>query len=147
MNTPTRRLNDTNYRELAAFRRELRRYLRWAEERAAEAGVTPAQHQLLLAIRAQGRQAAPTMGELAEELGLRHHSAVGLVDRAQSAGLVARRADAADQRVVRVSLTDEGRRCLRRLAGLHVAELGRLGAQIQEFSRFDLDEESDERPG
>jgi DNA-binding MarR family transcriptional regulator len=139
MKAPTRRLTDTDYRRLATFRHGLRRYLRWAEERAAEAGVTPVQHQLLLAIRARGRDAAPTVGELADELLLRHHSAVGLVDRAQAAGLVQRRVDSGDHRVVRVSLTEAGRRCLRRLVPLHVAELGRLGAQLQGFTRLDLD--------
>lgn len=140
MNAPTRRLGDADYQQLAAFRHELRRYLRWAEERAADAGLTPAQHQLLLAIRARGRDAEPTVGELADELLLRHNSAVGLVDRAQAGGLVSRRTDPSDQRLVRIALTDQGHRSLHRLAALHVAELGRLGAQLRGFAALDLDD-------
>lgn len=128
-------LTDSEYRQLAAFRNGLRRYLRWAEDRAEEAGLTPAQHQLLLAIRAKGRSAAPTVGELADELLLRHHSMVGLVDRAEAAGLVRRRPDPSDQRLVRVGLTASGTDRLDRLAALHVAELGRLGAQLHDVWR------------
>jgi len=142
MNAPARRrLSDADYRRLAAFRHELRRYLHWAEERAAQAGITPAQHQLLLAVRARGRDAEPSVGELADELLLRHHSAVGLIDRAEAGGLVVRRVDVADQRVIRVGLTAEGRRRLCDLGALHVAELGRLGSQLGAFAQaFDPDE-------
>lgn len=125
-------LSDSEYQQLAAFRNGLRRYLRWAEERAEEAGLTPVQHQLLLAIRARGRSAAPTVGELADELLLRHHSMVGLVDRAEAAGLVRRRPDPSDQRVVRVGLTPSGTHRLDGLAALHVAELGRLGSRLHD---------------
>lgn len=141
MNPPAQQLTDTDYRQLATFRHELRRYLRWAEERAAEAGLTPAQHQLLLAIRARGPKAQPTVGELADELLLRHNSAVGLIDRAQAAGLVTRHTDTTDQRVVRIALSDHGHRRLRRLAALHLAELGRLGTQLRHFAELELDDQ------
>jgi DNA-binding MarR family transcriptional regulator len=127
---PTPLLTDDDYRRLAAFRLALRRYLRWAEQRAAAAGVTTAQHQLLLAIRARGHTAEPTVGELADELLLRHNSTVGLIDRAEAGGLVRRRTDTTDQRVVRVRITPKGHRLLARLAAQHVAELGRLDAQL-----------------
>jgi DNA-binding MarR family transcriptional regulator len=127
------RLPDADYQRLARFRFELRRYLRWAEEQAAEVGLTMAQHQLMLAIRARGDRAEPSVGELAEELLLKHHSAVGLVDRAEAAGLVRRRVDPSDQRVTRVGLTAEGRRLLRRLASRHLAEMRRLGSQLDGF--------------
>ncbi|MPY93687.1 MAG: MarR family transcriptional regulator [Acidimicrobiia bacterium] len=123
-------LGEDDYRELAAFRHGLRRYLRWAEERAQEAGLTPAQHQLMLAIRGRGPAAAPTISQLAAELLLRHHSAVGLVDRAVAAGLVRRTADPHDLRVVRVALSPEGAERLRFLASQHVIELGRLGLTL-----------------
>lgn len=128
-------LGDDDYRRLAELRYAMRRYLRWAEERAAEAGLTPTQHQLLLAIRSRGRSATPTVSELADELLLRHHSVVGLVDRAEAGGLVRRLREPSDMRVVRVGLTEHGRDCLGRLAALHMAELGRLGAQLQDFAR------------
>lgn len=124
-------LADDDYQRLLAFRTGLRRYLRWAEDRAAEAGITPAQHQLLLAVRGRIESGDPTMGDLAAELLLRHHSVVELVDRAEAGGLVRRTRDGADQRVVRVSLTADGRRCLRRLAAQHLEELARLAPSMR----------------
>jgi DNA-binding MarR family transcriptional regulator len=123
-------LTDAEYAELLAFRTSLRRFLQWSEQQATALGITPAQHQLLLAIR--GRigsvkdAAGPTIGDVAESLLLRHHSAVGLVDRAVAANLVERHADSEDQRIVRLRLTPLGARRLRQLAGLHLAELRRM---------------------
>jgi DNA-binding MarR family transcriptional regulator len=126
--TPSADLTDDEYRELLAFRTAIRRFLRWSETQATSLGITPAQHQLLLAIRGHhGRgDADPTIGDVAESLLLRHHSAVGLVDRAVSAGLVERRADSEDQRIVRLRLSALGSRRLRQLAGLHLTELRRM---------------------
>jgi len=104
----------------------LRRFQRWSEAEATAAGLTPAQHQLLLAIRGHRGSAGPTIGDVADALLLRHHSAVGLVDRAAAAGLVRRRPDADDRRVVRLTLTPAGRRVLTRLTDAHVAELADL---------------------
>jgi DNA-binding MarR family transcriptional regulator len=123
-------LADDDYRTLLAFRTGIRRYLRWAEERAAEAGITPAQHQLLLAIRGLG-PVAPTVGDLAAELLLRHHSAVELIDRAEAADLVRRIPDRDDHRVVRVRLTARGARRLQALASLHLAELARMAPAMR----------------
>ena len=103
--------NDADLARLLAFRDGLRRFLHWSEERAREVGLTPAQHQLLLAVRGHG--SAPSISEIAEHLLLRHHSAVQLVDRAVLAGFVRRTADPSDQRVVRVELTADGARRLR----------------------------------
>jgi DNA-binding MarR family transcriptional regulator len=123
-------LADDDYRRLLAFRTGLRRYLRWAEERAAEAGITPAQHQLLLAVRGLGPR-PPTVGGLAGELLVRHHSVVELVDRAEAAGLVRRRQDPDDHRVVRVALTTKGTRRLQALASQHLAELARMAPTMR----------------
>jgi len=127
-------LVDADYRRLLAFRDGLRHFQCWSGRRAAEAGLTPAQHQLLLAIRGHalpGRDCAvaPTVGDVAAHLLLRHHSAVGLVDRAVAAGLVERLADGDDHRVVRLRLTPSGARRLASLATLHLEELDRLGAR------------------
>jgi DNA-binding MarR family transcriptional regulator len=122
----TRRLTDSDYTRLLEFRRELRRFLRWSEEQAAAAGLTPAQHQLLLAVRGSSGDQPPTVGELAELLLLRHHSVVELVDRAEAAGLVQRRPDPADQRVVRVALSRDGGARLEALSASHLEELARL---------------------
>jgi DNA-binding MarR family transcriptional regulator len=121
-----RPLKDEDYRHLLTLRHGLRRFLRWSEEQAERAGLTPAQHQLLLAIRGQARPLAPTIGSVAESLLLRHHSVVELVDRAEEAGLVRRSRDPADRRVVRLSLTPLGRRRLETLSVGHLEELARL---------------------
>jgi DNA-binding MarR family transcriptional regulator len=126
-----RDLTDAEYAELLDFRTSLRRFLQWSEEQATALGITPAQHQLLLAIRGHkgrgaNRAVGPTIGEVAELLLLRPHSAVGLVDRAVAAKLVERVADSEDQRIVRLRLTPLGARRLRQLAGLHLAELRRM---------------------
>jgi DNA-binding MarR family transcriptional regulator len=119
-------LSDAEYRELLAFRTAVRRFLHWSEQQATGLGVTPAQHQLLLAVRGHEGALGPTIGDVAESLLLRHHSAVGLVDRAVAADLVERRSDPEDHRIVRLRLTALGARRLRQLAGLHLAELRRM---------------------
>ena len=116
-------LSDADFERLLEFRDGLRRFLRWSEERAREAGMTPAQHQLLLAVRGHG--STPSVRDLADHLLLRHHSAVELVDRAERAGLVTRLSDQDDHRVVRVTLTAEGERRLQALTDAHVQELAR----------------------
>jgi len=93
--------------------------------------LTPAQHQLLLAIRGHPGTEPPTVGDVAEHLLLQHHSAVGLVDRAEDAGLVRRTSDAKDHRVVRLSLTPRGRKHLEVLSAEHLEELSRLGARLR----------------
>src|SRR5919109_3809346 len=103
---------DEDYRRLLELRTGLRRFLRWSEQQARAAGLTPAQHQLLLAIRGHTDERGPTVGDVAGYLLLRHHSAVGLVDRAEAAGLVTRHPDPANLSAVRLQLTAEGSRRL-----------------------------------
>lgn len=121
-------MSDGDYRRLLAFRTELRRFLHWSEEQAAAIGLTPAQHQLLLAVRGASDRRGPTVGDVADSLFLRHHSAVGLVDRAVEAGLVRRVADREDHRCVRLRVTSAGGRKLARLSHRHLEELARLKA-------------------
>jgi len=128
MPEPTADLTDAQYRELLEVRTTLRRFLRWSEEQARAEGLTPAQHQLLLAVRGHSDRRGPTIGEVAAALLVRHHSAVGLIDRAEEAGLVRRIADRDDERVVRLRLSESGMRRLRRLSALHLGELRRLRA-------------------
>jgi DNA-binding MarR family transcriptional regulator len=120
------RPTDADYERLLAFRTALRQFLHWSGEQAAAVGLTPQQHQLLLAIRGHPGADRPTVGDVAEHLLLRHHSAVELVDRAEHVGLVERLIDADDRRVVRLSLTPTGRRLLERLSQSHLEELARL---------------------
>lgn len=131
MTDPPRTLTDTEYQRLLAFRTSLRRFLHWSEEQAEAVGLTAAHHQLLLAIRGHAGASGPTIGELAESLLLRHHSAVGLVDRAAKAGLVERQEDAADRRVVRLRLTARGEEILGRLSAVHMEELQRLAPGLR----------------
>src|SRR4051794_6779072 len=125
-------LSDDDYRQLLEFRDGLRDFLRWSEKQASAVGLTPAQHQLLLAIRGHtgAAKAGPTIGEVADHLLLQHHSVVGLVNRAEAAGLVTRWADKEDHRVVRVSLTALGARRLAKLSEAHLEELRRLGPRF-----------------
>jgi DNA-binding MarR family transcriptional regulator len=123
-------LDQQDYERLLAFRTGLRRFLAWSGQQAEAAGITPAQHQLLLAVRGHPDPRGPTIGEIAGYLLVRHHSAVELIDRAVTAGLVARRADTQDGRTVRIVLTDDGRRRLERLAAAHLEELDRMTSQL-----------------
>ncbi len=121
-----RRFTDEEYRSILAFRDQLRRFLHWSETQARAAGLTAAQHQLLLVIRGHGGDLPPTIGEIAEHLQLRHHSTVELVDRAEAIGLVIREPDVHDRRISRVRLQPRGEAALEHLTALHISELRTL---------------------
>lgn len=106
---------DEEYRLLLEWRTALRRFLKWSEERAAAEGLTAMQHQLLVAVGGSDDPRGPTIGDVAELLLLRPHSVGELVDRAEAAGLVARRRDPDDHRVVRLAVTPPGARKLARV--------------------------------
>lgn len=126
---------DEEYQRLLDLRTGLRRFLHWSEVQAQAEGITPTQHQLLLAIRGHPDPAGPSIGEIAGYLVVRHHSAVGLVDRAAAAGLVTREPDAERAGTVRVVLTEHGRQTLDSLAKLHLAELARLAPTMETLWR------------
>ena len=126
-------LSDADFEQLLEFRDGLRRFLRWSEQAARAAGLTASQHQLLLAVRGHG--GAPSIGDIADHLLLRHHSAVELVDRAEGAGLVRRAHDDDDLRVVRVHLTAAGERHLLDLTTAHIEELSRVGSRLASLWR------------
>ncbi len=130
-------IGDAEYRNLLQFRTGIRRFLHWSAQQAEAAGLTPAQHQLLLAVRGhddkRGPAIGPTIGDIAGYLFLRHHSAVGLIDRAEAAGLVQRREDQEDRRVVRLRLTSRGEEILVQLSRLHLEELTRLAPEIRDL--------------
>jgi DNA-binding MarR family transcriptional regulator len=127
----TRRLEDADYQRLLEFRAGLRRFERWSQQQAAEAGLTPAKHQLLLAVRGHPDDRGPTITDAADYLQSQHHSVVELVDRAERDGLIRRTTDPSDHRVVRLRLNPSGRRSLESLAALHLEELDRLGPQLR----------------
>jgi DNA-binding MarR family transcriptional regulator len=125
-----RKLTDRDYQLLLEFRVGLRQFLHWSRAQAEKAGLTSTQHQLLLAIRGHEDGRGPTIGEIADSMLVRHHSAVELVDRAQATGLVRRVSDSQDQRLVHVTLTSDGARRLERLALAHLNELEILTPQL-----------------
>ena len=124
-------LTDADYRSLAEFRHALRRFLAFSERAARDHGLTPAQHQLLLAIRGHPAPSDPSISELAEVLQLKLHSTGELADRAVENGLIERRADPADARRSLLSLTDEGRTQLDALSLLHRRELRRFRVELR----------------
>ncbi|HEX7322614.1 MAG TPA: MarR family winged helix-turn-helix transcriptional regulator [Mycobacterium sp.] len=124
-----RGLPDDVYTRLLTLRTRLRRFERWSADQAQAAGLTPMQHQLLLAIRGHTDPRGPTVGDVAEYLLLRHHSAGELIQRAEAAGLVDRVRDGSDQRVIRLGLTDAAARRLESLTTLHLEEVKRLTAE------------------
>lgn len=129
-----KKLSPDDFAQLLAFRTDLRRFERWSERQARAAGLSPAQHQLLLAVKGHGDKRGPTIGDIAEYLLLRPHSAVELVDRAEAAGLVERQRTDDDGRVVRVRLTLDGGRRLYALTSLHVDELRRLAPSLKHLA-------------
>ena len=118
-------LTARDYRALAEFRHALRQFLAFSEEAAAEAGLTPAQHQALLAIKGMPAEGQVSVGDLAQWLGVRHHSCVGLVERLVALGLIAKQADPADRRRVFLQLTAKAERKLAALSAVHRDELRR----------------------
>lgn len=113
----------TDYESIAAFRYAIRRFLRFSEQAARHEGVTPQQHQLLLAIKGYPGREYATVSELAERLQMRQHSMVGLIDRTEAQGLVRREQGVTDRRQVFVSLTSDGDAKLLRLSVQHRREL------------------------
>ncbi len=123
-------MSKSEYQTLAEFRYALRCFLHFSENAARSAGLTMQQHQaLLFVIGTPGREQL-SIGELAERLQIHHHSAVGLVDRLEQAGLVYRFQDGGDKRQVFIRLSGKGRQVLESLAQLHREELRQVGPQL-----------------
>lgn len=117
------KLTLASYRQLAAFRYEIRKFLSFSEQAARNAGIEPQQHQLLLAVRGLPAGLRPTIGTIAERLCIQHHTAVGLVDKLEAHGLLARQRGTGDRREVLLRLTPEGESVLERLSALHRQQL------------------------
>lgn len=126
-------MSASDFQNLLAFRTSLRRFLHWSQTQARTVGLTPAQHQLLVAIKGHPGAYDPTISDLAEYLLLRHHSVVELVDRAANAGLVKRSRDAEDGRLTRVALTPDGEDRLSRLGPAHLDELRNLAPVLDQL--------------
>ncbi len=125
-------MSKSEFERLARFRGALRQFLRFSEVAAREAGLTPQQHQMLLAIKGAPGRDWLTISELAEALQLHHNAIVQLVDRAAELDLVARAPDETDRRVTRVTLTSHGEATLLTLTTQHRSELRRLSNELME---------------
>lgn len=121
------KLATCDYAQLAAFRHSLRAFLRFSEEAAAHAGLTSQHYQAMLILRGWPDDRPASIGDLAQQLLIKHNSAVGLVDRLSSTGLVTRRPCVLDRRRVELRLSTQGRRVLAGLARVHRDELRRIG--------------------
>jgi DNA-binding MarR family transcriptional regulator len=115
---------------LAEFRYELRRFLQFSESCAAEAGLHPQQHQLLLQLAGAPDEVETTVSYAAERLGLRHHTVVELSKRCEEAGLIHRNQDLNDRRRIQLQVTAKGHRVLRVLSEDHERELYELGPRL-----------------
>lgn len=120
---------------MAAFRHALREFLHFSEEAALAAGVAPQQHQAMLVIRGFPKRDHLTVGKLAGLLKIKHHSAVGLVNRMEAEGLVDKSEAPDDRRQMLVRLTARGRRILENLSPVHKAELARIGPVLRKILR------------
>ena len=122
----TRVPSQADYEALSQFRYLIRRFLEFSQDAAKAEGLTPRQHQALLAIRGYPGGGPVAIGDLAERLRLRHHTTVELVDRLSEAGLVERVLDPADQRRVLLKLTARAAKHLAELSTVHLDELSRI---------------------
>jgi len=126
------KLSLADYRALAQFRYEIRKFLAFSESAARAAGIEPQQHQALLALRGLPAGVEPTIGALAERLCVQHHTAVALVDKLEEHGWVERERSTSDRRQVLLTLTEDGAELLAKLSLLHREQLGTVGAGMVE---------------
>ncbi|HLX97028.1 MAG TPA: MarR family transcriptional regulator [Verrucomicrobiae bacterium] len=128
-----RKITKARYEALAELRYALRQFLRFSENAAQAAGVTPQQHQAMLAIKGFPGPDLITIGELAERLQILHHSTVGLVNRLVAERYVQRVMDRKDRRQVRLVLTLRGETILENLSTIHSEQLQRMAPQITQL--------------
>ncbi len=124
---PVTELSPDDFRALAEFRYQIRRFLHFSDRAARASGLEPRQHQLLLALKGLPQDRQPTIGQLAERLQIEHHSAVELLDRLERRGLARRVRNRNDRRQVLVELTSRGDDLLRRLSLSHREQLRSAG--------------------
>jgi len=140
------KLATRDYAQLASFRHALRGFLRFSETAAAREGLTSQHYQAMLILRGWPDGEPVTIIDLAQQLLIKHNSAVGLVDRLASEGLVVRERSILDRRKVELRLSPKGRQVLARLAAMHRRELRRIGPVMKRFFA-DIGEESDRGGG
>ena len=124
-------VSKADYKLLARFRHALREFVHFSEEASRAAGIPPHQHQAMLAIAGTAEIGRVTVGKLAEQLQIKHQSAVGLVNRMESRGLVKKTHDPIDKRQVFLGLTAAGGRLLKSLSAAHKAEIARISPVLK----------------
>lgn len=124
------RITKSHYESLAALRHAWRRFLNFSQAAARQSGLTPQQHQALLAIKGFPGRDYVSITELADRLQLRHHSTVGLVDRLTRARLLRRTPSVADRRRVELRLTAQGEKMIEQLSAIHLQELRQFGPEL-----------------
>jgi DNA-binding MarR family transcriptional regulator len=125
-----RKTRAVDYNALASLRLQLRKFLAFSENAAQKAGLTPQQHQALLAIKGLAGPELTSVGDLARALLIRHHSAVELTARMTKLGLIDRAVDAEDGRRVLLTLTARGEQKLQALSAIHLEELKAVGPTL-----------------
>ena len=129
-------LSKREYEILAAFRYTLRRFLAFSDAAAARVGLTQQQYQAMLAVRAHGGPEPISISELAASMLVKHHSAVGMVDRLEELGMLKRERSDGDRRKVGLRLTARGAQVFERLATVHRGELRRIGPGLGRFMNY-----------
>jgi DNA-binding MarR family transcriptional regulator len=129
------KITKSEYETLAALRYRLRQFLRFSEEAAHRVGLTPQQHQALLAVKGFPGRDKITISELAERLQIRHQSAVGLTDRLAARNLIRRHSNPTDRRRVNLALTAHGEKVLENLSATHREQLRGIGPEIETLLR------------
>ena len=122
-----KKLSRPEYKALAEFRYQIRRYLRYMEEKARGRGYHPQQYQLLLAIEGLPDGKTPSIKTLAERMQLNHNSTVELVDRCEKRGLLRRTRESMNRREVTLAATPAGIRMMEDQASASRAELREIG--------------------
>jgi DNA-binding MarR family transcriptional regulator len=125
-----RDLSDAHYRALSDFRFQLRKFLAFSESAARSVGLEPRQHQVLLALRGLPEDVEPSVQALADQMVLKHHTVVELLDRLESGGLVRRERAADDRRRAQIAITARGAELLRKLSDSHLDELRLLAPEL-----------------
>jgi DNA-binding MarR family transcriptional regulator len=124
-------LSKLEYTSLSNFRHQLARFLRFSENAARSAGITPKQYLLLLHIRGCDGRNWSSVGELAHRLQSSPHGTVALVNRCVTRKLVTKRSSAKDARSVEVHLTARGKDLVAKIAGRHRAEIRSMKSVFQ----------------
>jgi len=126
-------LNKGDYESLADFRYTVRQFLKFSENAAEAVGLTPNQHQALLAIKGLGIGGAMSVSSLAEKLFLTPAAAAELAATLQARGHLT--VHIKPKRRAHVRLTDQAEELLRRLTPAHLHEIREMAPELMQALR------------